>query len=110
MATGKTWTDDEVFAIAQVAYMCGTAEGIPGFGRATIGRRATEFMPLLEEVLVLATPSSPAGRRKLLALASALGRHFQGEVHALVRDVRRRGRPAAMKLWCERAGLAKESA
>ena len=73
MATVKHWTDDDVDAIAQTAYMCGLAANDEGFGRATISPRAKESMPALHDAT--ADPTS-RNRRKVLRLADVLLGHY----------------------------------
>jgi hypothetical protein len=113
---GKTWTDDEVFTITQAVYMCGMAAIDAGFGRATVGPRFSELMPLVEEATQIRR--SPPSRQRALRLADILNSHFAHQLRTTVRDIKRHGRSVAFQRWRERepnawlrrqlAGLGKE--
>lgn len=100
MAATKHWTDGEVDALCQAAYMCGLATGNKAFGCATVGPRSPEFMPAFHDAVANPTPRN---RRKALALADVLLGHVGGVVRRLARDVKLDGHKAAMGLWFARA-------
>jgi hypothetical protein len=86
MATPRTWTDGEVFAIAQAAYMCGMGGVDSDFGGATVGPRFKEFMPLMEDACQIRP--SVASRRRALKMAGLLNGHLNAQLRRLVPSMR----------------------
>jgi hypothetical protein len=80
MATPPTWTDEEVFAIAESAFLCGVATGDRAFGQAMIGRRTQDFMPLVDEACH--SPSA-ARRRKALKFGARVMTFFHGRIEQI---------------------------
>ena len=78
MATPTTWTDKQVFAIAEAAFLCGVATGdrAPS-ARSWIGPGTEDFMPLVDQACHM---PSRAGRRKALRFAAGVMAFFFGQV------------------------------
>jgi len=81
MATPGTWTDEEAFAIAEAAFMCGAALSDDAFGLLFFGPQHAKFMSQVDEACHVSP--SPARRRKVLRVASAILAHFGDQVHQL---------------------------
>jgi hypothetical protein len=80
MATPTTWTDEQVFAVAEAAFLCGVATGDRAFGKAWIGPRTEDFMPLVDQACNM---PSRAGRRKALRFAAGVMAFFCGQVERI---------------------------
>ncbi len=78
MVTPPTpWTDNQVFAIAEAAFLCGVAIGDRAFGEAMIGERTENFMPLVDQACNM--PSRDR-RRKALRFAAGVMEFFVAQV------------------------------